>query len=217
MYTKKHIGALFLVSLTALMGCSHNHNMHGHDGHKHQFESYSSLVNWQQPSHVYKPKYTHKLLSDYSEKLAMELVENMRYVKQTTPIAVSSFVDLNNNLKTISILGNQLAESFIHELQEYGLSVVDYKHTGEIEVAPNGDFIFSRNNHELKNTPNIEYVLSGTLIYNDRGAVVNARIIGRHSKVVVSTASAFIPAFMIESLQAETGKFQDGVRLIKSN
>lgn len=215
MYSKKRIGALSLLSLTALMGCSHNHNMHGHDGHRHQFESYNSFVNWQQPSHVYKPKYTHKLLSDYTEKLAMELVENMRYVTQTTPIAVSSFVDLNNNLKTTSILGNQLAESFIHELQEYGLSVVDYKFTGEIEVAPNGDFIFSRNNHDLINSPSIEYVLSGTLIYNDRGAIVNARIIGHKSKVVVSTASTFIPAFMIESLQVETGKFQDGIKLIK--
>jgi len=215
MYTKKRIGAISLLSLTALLGCSHNHNMHGHDGHKHQFESYNSFVNWQQPTHVYKPKYTHKLLSDYTEKLAMELVENMRYVSQASPIAVSSFVDLNNNLKTTSVLGNQLAESFIHELQAFGLSVVDYKHTGEIEVASNGDFTFSRNNHELSNMANIEYVLSGTIIYNDRGAIVNARIIGRESKVVVSTANTFIPAFMVESLHTETGQFQDGIQLIK--
>ena len=204
-----------LLSILVITGCSHGHRVHKpsdtHWNHAHQAESYNSLVNWQITPHTYRPSHTSKLLSDYTEKLAMELIENMKYVSQSSPIAVTSFVDLDNNLKTTNVLGNQLAEDFIHELQEYGLSVVDYKHTGQIKVAKNGDFVFSREGHELGNYPEIEYVLSGTFTYNNRGAVINARIIGVDSKIVVSTARTFIPAFIVESLHSQTRIYQDGV------
>jgi len=209
-----------LISILAITGCSHGHvfqNDHNsHRSHEHKPESHSSLVNWQIPANTYRPKYTHKLLSDYTEKLAMELIENMQYVSQSSPIAVTSFVDLDNNLKTTNILGNQLAEDFIHELQVYGLTVVDYKHTGQIAVSKNGDFVFSRDGHELGNYPEVKYVLSGTLTYNNRGAIINARIIGVDSKVVVSSAKSFIPSFIIESLHSKTRMYQDGIIRIKN-
>jgi len=209
-----------LISILAIAGCSHNHSANNtrasHWNHENQPESYNSLVNWQIPANTYSPKYTHKLLSDYTEKLAMELIENMKYVSQSSPIAVTSFVDLDNNLQTTNILGNQLSENFIHELQKYGLTVVDYKHTGQIKVAKNGDFVFSREGHELGSYPEVKYVLSGTLTYNNRGAIINARIIGVDSKVVVSSAQSFIPAFIIKSLHSKTKIYQDGIIRMKN-
>lgn len=204
-----------LISILAIAGCTHGHNVHkksdSHWSHDHQTETKNHQVNWQAQTNSYRPKYTHKLLSDYTEKLAMNLIENMQYVSQSSPIAVTSFVDLDNNLKTTNILGNQLSEGFIHELQEYGLTVVDYKHTGQISIAKSGDFAFSRDGHELGNYPDVKYVLSGTLTYNDRGVIINARIIGTDSKVVVSSAKGFIPAFIVESLYSRTRIYQDGI------
>lgn len=166
---------------------------------------------WLPPTNSYKPLYTHKLLSDYTKQLAMKLVENMRYVTDRTPIAVTSFVDLDNNLKTTNLLGNQLAESFITEMQEFGLSIIDYKHTGIIETNRNGDFSFSRQANQLSSTVNVQYVLTGTLTYNDRGVIVNTRIIGTESKVVVSSAKGFIPHFIINSLHNNNRR--DGIPL----
>lgn len=166
---------------------------------------------WLPPTNSYKPMYTHKLLSDYTRQLAMKLVENMRYVTDRTPIAVTSFVDLDNNLKTTNLLGNQLAESFITEMQEFGLSIVDFKHTGMIETNQNGDFSFSRKASQLSKSVNVQYVLSGTLTYNDRGVIVNTRIVGTESKVVVASARGFIPHFIISSLQS--GQRRDGIPL----
>ncbi|MGL1957823.1 MAG: FlgO family outer membrane protein [Colwellia sp.] len=170
---------------------------------------------WQPPANSYRPMYTGKLLSDYTEQLAMKLIENMKYVTDRTPIAVTSFVNLDNNLQTTNIFGNQLAESFISELQEFGLSVVDFKHTGSVRVTRNGDFSFSRNGDELGSYPSIEYVLSGTLTYNDRGVIVNARLIGTESKVVVATAKGFIPHFVVDSLHSRGRR--DGITLSAVN
>ncbi|MBL0711677.1 MAG: hypothetical protein JJV99_11795, partial [Colwellia sp.] len=141
----------------------------------------------------------------------MKLIENMKYVTEKTPIAVTSFVNLDSNLQTTSIFGNQLAESFMNELQEFGLSVVDFKHTGAVHVTPDGDFSFSRNGNELGRYPSIEYVLSGTLTYNARGVIVNARITGTESKIVVASAKGFIPNFVVDSLYSN--RHRDGVNL----
>jgi TolB-like protein len=170
---------------------------------------------WQAPANTYRPMYTNKLLSDYTEQLAMKLIENMKYVTDRTPIAVTSFVNLDNNLQTTSVFGNQLAESFISELQEFGLSVVDFKHTGSVHVTRQGDFSFSRNGNDLGSYPDIEYVLSGTLTYNDRGVIINARLVGTESKIVVATAKGFVPHFVVDSLHSRGHK--DGITLSAVN
>lgn len=202
------LSALFTLSLSA---CSthpvynghapHNNNSQNHAHNAKYTENYQPRVsNWQFPENNYRPINSSKLLSNYTEQLAMKLIENMNYINSTTPIAITSFVNLDDNLQTTNIFGNHLAESFITELQEFGLSVVDYKHTGTVHVTPMGDFSFSRNGKELKGYPHIEYTLTGTLTYTNRGVIVNARIIGAKSKVVVSSAKGFIPSFIVESL-----------------
>jgi len=200
---------IFLVStafLLSLSACSH------HPVYKGKGASQPNINwGWQAPENSYRPMYTNKLLSDYTEQFAMKLIENMKYVTERSPIAVTSFVNLDNNLQTTSIFGNQLAESFINELQEFGLSIVDFKHTGAVHVTPNGDFSFSRDGHQLNHYPTIEYVLSGTLTYNNRGVIVNARIIGTKSKIVVASAKGFIPNFVVDSLYSK--RRRDGISL----
>ncbi len=155
---------------------------------------------WQPPANSYRPAYTHKLLGDYAEQIAMKLVENMRYVSVNTPVAVASFVDLNSNLNQTNILGNQLAESFITELQEFGIPVLDIKTTQSIHVGPSGDFVFSRSLKELNNNPGVKYVLSGTMTYNDAGVILNVRMVDLASKLVVASSKGFVPQFVVNSL-----------------
>ncbi|GAA6203870.1 FlgO family outer membrane protein [Thalassotalea sp. SU-HH00458] len=202
------------IALISLTGCAyHHHDRHwAHQGKQHNEKSmHNQLMDWQLSSTVYRPRTTHKLLSDYTEVLAMKLIENMKYVSDKTPIAITSFVELDNNLQTTNILGNQLAESFMNEMQEFGLSVVDVNHMGKVVVTPSGDFSFSRDGKELGQFPELDYVLSGTLTYNTRGVIINARIVGVDSKVVVSSAKGFIPHFIVESLHPSY--LRDGINL----
>ena len=218
---KKLFPSAALVVSVALSGCSSNHHhddSHHHDHHwSHQEQSQPAvqtvdkLRNWQVPASVYSPRVTHKLLSDYTEVMAMKLIENMKYVTPSAKVAVTSFVELDNNLQTTSVLGNQLAESFMQEMQAFGLSVIDFKSMGKVMVTANGDFTFSRDKSVLAHTPDLDYVLSGTMTYNNRGVIINARIIGVESKVVVSSAKGFIPHFIVESLYPN--RLTDGIDL----
>jgi TolB-like protein len=135
-------------------------------------------------------------INDVVKGLAFQMLESSSFVNTKTPVAVASFVDLKD-LESTNWLGNQLSESFVHELQRHGLLIVDFKTTGNIRVTKNGDYVFSRDWQELPERQIIDYVVTGTMTEQADGVIVNARMIGIQSKVVVATAQAFIPAWVI--------------------
>ena len=115
-----------------------------------------------------------KLLSEYVEQMAMGLMDSFQAYATETKIAVTSFVDLNGDLQSTNMLGNQISESFIYEIQQYGIPVIDFKVMEFIEVNKNGDFVFSRDDQKLAESLKADYILSGTLVYTASGVVVNA-------------------------------------------
>jgi TolB-like protein len=135
-------------------------------------------------------------ISDVVKGLAFQMLESSSFVNAKTPVAVASFVNLKD-LESTNWLGNQLAENFVHELQRHGLIVVDFKTTGHIRVTADGDYVFSRDWKELPERQIIDYVVTGTMVEQKGGVMVNARMIGMQSRVVVATAQSFIPAWVI--------------------
>lgn len=154
-----------------------------------------------------------KNINHYVRGLMHQLADNVKYVNQSTPIAVTSFVLLDSDLQKTNLVGNQIAESFIHEIHKLGLPVLDYKTTDFFRVSTEGDYIFSRDYMELRSDLPIDYVLSGTLTKHQKGYLVNARIIGIKSKAVVASAQGFVPDYAIKSLQ--NTKNNDGIPLRK--
>lgn len=156
-------------------------------------------------------------INDVVKGLAYQMLTSSSFVNTKTPVAVASFVDLKDLEKT-NWLGNQLAESFVHELQRHGLVVIDYKTTGHIRVTKTGDYVFSRDWQELPERQIIDYIVSGTMVEQENGILVNARMIGIQSKVVVATAQSFIPAWVLgdDMSQSEKVKMKDGM-LIRDN
>jgi TolB-like protein len=135
-------------------------------------------------------------INDVVKGLAYQMLDSSTFVTPKTPIAVASFVDLND-LETTNWLGNQISESFMHELQRHGMIVVDFKTTGSIRVTKNGDYVFSRDWKELPERQIIDYVVAGTMVEQEGGVMVNARMIGIQSRVVVATSQSFIPNWVI--------------------
>lgn len=144
---------------------------------------------------LFKSNVNFILLSEYVEQMAMEL-ESKLSQRIATPVAVTSFVTLDSTLKNTTLLGNQISEYFINELKGVGIPVSDYKVTGFIQVTPSGDLAMSRKLQELKGDLNIGYVLTGTLIENERGTVVNSRIISLDNNKVVASASKLVPSIV---------------------
>lgn len=156
-------------------------------------------------------------INDVVKGLAYQMLTSSSFVNAKTPVAVASFVDLKD-LESTNWLGNQLAESFVHELQRHGLVVIDFKTTGHIRVTKTGDYVFSRDWQELPERQIIDYVVSGTMVEQEDGIIVNARMIGIQSKVVVATAQSFIPAWVLgdEMNHSEKVKMKDGM-IIRDN
>ncbi|MDN3682088.1 FlgO family outer membrane protein [Vibrio tapetis subsp. quintayensis] len=153
----------------------------------------------------------------FVESLAEELILSNTSVSARTPIAVTSFVDLQN-MDTTNWLGNSVSEGFIHQFQRRGFKVVDFKTTGSIRVTHEGDFAFSRDWKELAEEQDVKYVLTGTMLRQDGGVLINARVVGMQTRIVVATAQGFLPEDRIgrdlETLNSI--RTQDGV-LIRSD
>ncbi|CAM5207098.1 FlgO family outer membrane protein [Alishewanella longhuensis] len=155
---------------------------------------------WAVPYQYVTSLQSNKQLNDYVAQMAMQLVETFHYFPVESRVAVASFVDLDSELNRTNVVGNQLAEAFIHQLQQFGVNVVDFKTTRDIQVTANGDFVFSRNHSQLDALQQIDYVLSGTMVFGPRGIMINARVINFRTKVVAASSQQLIPHFVISSL-----------------
>ncbi len=152
-----------------------------------------------------------KTINHYARGIMHDLVNNLDYVNSKTPIGVSSFIFLDGDFYQANLLGNQLAESFLHEIHQFGIPVIDFKTTDYIRVTEKGDFVFSRDFLELKDNQPIKYVLAGTLVKHQGGILVNARIVGLESKAVVASAQGFLPENIVSALLPS--QHHDGIRL----
>lgn len=149
---------------------------------------------------AFRPRFSYKSLHDYAAQLSMELVRTRHGMHPNARMGISSFVMLDKTLQNTSILGNQLAEYLMTEMQQQGIPVVDHKLMPALEVTSKGDVTFSRDVLRLSKQNVMDYVLSGTLVEQANGVFVNARIISIQSNRVVSSASIFIPDFVADAV-----------------
>ncbi|MEH6595143.1 MAG: FlgO family outer membrane protein [Colwellia polaris] len=197
---KNWLIALLIPTLMACTAKTKNNDFYGTKyTEKKEIDSYSL------PRHA---------INDVVKGLAYQMLESSSFVSPKTPIAVASFVDLKN-LESTNWLGNQLSESFVHEMQRHGMVVIDFKTTGHIRVTEEGDYVFSRDWKELPERQIIDYVVTGTMMQQESGVLVNARMIGMQSRVVVATAQSFIPAWVVgdDFKNDENVQIKDGMIL----
>lgn len=139
-------------------------------------------------------------LDNYVEQMAIELSDLLSETQDmSTELAVASFVRLDGTLQTSDQLGNQLAETFMHQLHRFGYQVVDTKLLDNVHITRMGDYVFSRKSKSRFNSEAAEYVLSGTMLYREKGVLVNARVMSLESKKVVATTSKMIPWYVLRS------------------
>lgn len=167
----------------------------------------------------YKSMPLTKHIGDYVRNMAQDLVSNMEYVSERTPVAVTHFSLIDSDLKQTNLLGQQMAESFAHEFHKFRMPVVEFKATQFIRVTDTGDFVMSRDFLDLKNTTPIQYVLTGTMTKHQGGYIVNARMLGMESNVIVASAQSFVPFYIVDALlpsgSSKQNEIVDGVRIIR--
>lgn len=194
---------LTLAVASSVMSCT----MHpdGSDFYRVSHQDKGPIDAYELPKHA---------INDVVKGLAYQMLDSSSFVTPKTPVAVASFVNLED-LESTNWLGNQLSENFVHELQRHGLIVVDFKTTGHIRVTKEGDYVFSRDWKELPERQIIDYVVAGTMVRQEGGVMVNARMIGMQSRVVVATSQSFIPNWVLgdELARQENVRMKDGMIL----
>lgn len=167
---------------------------------------------------AYKGRPLTKHIGDYVKNMTQDLISNMEYVSDKTPVAVTHFALLDSDLQATNLLGQQMAESFVHELHKFRIPVIDYKATDYIRVTDAGDFLLSRDYLELNSSLPLEYVLTGTMTKHQGGFLVNARILGIESRAVVASAQTLVPFYVVDALipsDSQRAGMRDGVKLTK--
>jgi len=115
-------------------------------------------------------------------------------------VVVTSFVKFDDTLQSTQKFGNLLSESLLGQIQAYDIPIIDIHLMGGVNITPTGDYIFSRDVNEMLFERKTGYVLSGVLIRNERGFIVNARIMDLKTKHIVSAASTFIPSYVTDAI-----------------
>ncbi len=205
-----------LTATLALTGCSITQN-NEHNESINTRSDYTVVTQSSQPTPMYAnqsvqqqseydtarqftPLKHHKTLANYVEQMALGLVDTLEAEapdNNSINIAVTTIVDLDASLNKSNQLGNQLAETFIHQLQKFGYGVVDFKTMDNIDVSNRGDFVLSRDIEKLSESSMANYVLAGTLIYRPNGVAVNTRVINVHSKHIVASSRKLIPLYVL--------------------
>lgn len=164
---------------------------------------------------IYQGKALNKHIGDYVQNMAQDLISNMEYVTDKTPVGVTHFALTDSDLNKTNLLGYQIAESFIHELHKFRIPVMDFKATDYIRVTETGDFILSRDFLELKHKMPMQYILTGTMTKHQGGYLVNARILGLQTKAVVATSQMLVPFYVVDALLPTEGGRMDGISLMQ--
>ena len=109
----------------------------------------------------------------------------------------------------LMLLGHQLEQGMITEATKRGFSTQEFKLSNDIIVSDESDRVLTRDIDQLSNIERVDFYITGTMVYQESGAVVNARIINARNKDIVAAATRFFPAELFwreEQVTTRNGK-----------
>lgn len=150
----------------------------------------------------------------HTHKLANELFSSYRG-NRNARYAVVGFVPVDsmqydaNQQHPLMLLGHQLEQGLMTEFARRGYTTQEFKISNDIMINATSDRVFTRDVEKLPGLEAIDFYITGTLVYQQEGAIVNARIINARNKEVVAAATRFFPAELFwqrEQITSRNGK-----------
>ena len=131
-------------------------------------------------------------------KLVNHLISNERYQYRDKITLVTTFVWLDSlsykeMVHPLQYLGHQLAEGIKTELVQKNVRVVEHKSSTSVAMAKKGTYFLSRDVTELAYKSNAHYIIAGTIIEMEGGAMVNAEAVDVATNEVIGAAREFFP------------------------
>ena len=135
----------------------------------------------------------------HTYQLANELFTQVRPSRQSR-YAVVGFVPIpeykydNATNHPLQFLGHQIKEGLITEATKRGLNTQEFLLSRDIKLTDVDDRVLSRNVTDLSDRQRIDFYITGSILHQQEGAMVNARIVNVRSQDVVAAATRFFPA-----------------------
>lgn len=130
--------------------------------------------------------------------LANELFTNIN-APRAARYAVTGFVPVDTlaynpeEQHPLMLLGHQLEQGLITEATKRGYVTQEFKLSNDIIISETADRVLSRDIDHLSYIEQVDYYITGTVLNQQGGAIVNARIINARTKDVVAAATRFFP------------------------
>ena len=131
--------------------------------------------------------------------LANELFANVAPARQAR-YAVAGFVPVDSMeydetfQHPLQLLGHQLEQGMLTEATKRGFVAQEFKLSNDIIISDKADRVLTRDIDQLSALDRVDYYITGTLVYQEAGAMVNARIINARTRDIVAAATRFFPA-----------------------
>lgn len=133
----------------------------------------------------------------YTFELANELFAGISPVKQAT-YAVSGFVAADTlraeqQQHPLMSLGHQLQQGMLTEASKRGFRTFELSLAKNVIMGNDYDKMLTRDTEQLNDVVAIDYVITGTMLFQETGAMVNARLINVRNNQIVSAATRYFP------------------------
>lgn len=173
-----------MIAMSLLSACASN-NMENDSSVKHQ-----------RVYQTYRPMF----IQHHVDTLADSLVAHSQKNFKLGRIAIGSIAMLDtlkvesDNTHQLAKLGTQLQESLMTSMLQRGYRVVEYRASNDIIIHESQDQMLTRDLNQLTAVDEFNYFLTGTIKYQENGAVVNVKVIDLLDNELVSASTKFIPA-----------------------
>ena len=137
-------------------------------------------------------------LYQYTLQLANQLYKGEAGRLRNAHIAVMSFTmatDLGQEtaMQQNAGLSQQIQESLITQMTQYGYGVVEHRLSDSITVSKSHEDMLTRDIDKLRTRQNIDFVVLGTITRQEHANIVNARLVNVLNSQIVSAATIEVP------------------------
>lgn len=189
------VNIIAFVATLLMTGCTNPNFDAEHYSSRFKQYGYAYVPTNTQVKHKHNGKLDPKILKKYTDRIAFEIAKQVD-VASLPAVAVTSFVDLDNNLTNTHPLGNKLAEDLNVSLKEQGYLVIDLNISDNVNITKDGSFVFDR--QALKEI-RLPYVLTGVLTYTPNGVNINSRLIAVSTSTIIAAYTLSMPTYVVEN------------------
>jgi len=185
---------IVFVLLSLLSGCSSPDYHAKSYSERFKQHGYSYTPKSDITEHTQHHKVSSGVLQKYAMRLSYELAQQVD-VRTLPPILVASFVNFDQSLKHSNALGNTLAEDLQTALRQHGFKVTERHANSKIESDRFGTYVL---NNTASTPERVTYVLTGTIQYNAKSALINSRLMAVNDGTIIAAYTLPIPNFMLQ-------------------